>query len=259
MLRSDSEDQPASLAGLEDVPRPAARMSTEWVHDRVREAIIRGDIPAGAPISQVELADALGVSRTPLREALRLLQREGLIEGRVNQRPRVAPVSWSDLEQLYAMRVTLEATAAILTVPRLTPERLDAMRDSLAQFERAGSAGDHEAAGEHHRAFHMDLISGAGDRIGQVIGDLWDHSERYRRLFFITDSAPVSRLESAQREHDEIIRAAAAGDAWLTAELLARHLARTALAIIADRAPEHDPAVIRAALRLILRSEVTRP
>lgn len=251
----DVDEIPPYIKGLDEGSRPAARMNTEWAHDRVREAILRGDMPAGAVVSQVELAEALGVSRTPLREALRLLQREGLIEGRVNQRLLVAPVSWTDLEQLYAMRVSLEATAVMLTVPRIAPPRVEVMRSELERFERAARAGDQEAASGHHRAFHMELIAGAGDRIVQVIGDLWDYSERYRRLFFASDSAPPSRLESAQREHAELVQAASRGEREVAAEVLARHLSSTALAILADKAPEHDPVAIRSALRLISRGE----
>jgi DNA-binding GntR family transcriptional regulator len=230
-------------------------MSTEWAHNRVREAILRGEMPAGAPVSQVELSQALGVSRTPLREALRLLQREGLIEGKVNQQLRVAPVSWCDLEQLYAMRISLEAAAVLSTVPRLDRSRLVVMHDALTAFEDAAAAEDHELASEHHRDFHMEFVAGAGDRVMGLIQDLWDHSERYRRIFFASDSAPPSRLKSAQLEHAQLVEAAETRNGERVAELLARHLARTALAILADKAPEHDPVLIRSALRLTCRSD----
>src|ERR1700743_3766248 len=99
-----------------------ARQSAEYVHRRVREAILEAELPPGETMSQVALAEDLGVSRTPLREALRMLQGEGLIEARPNRRVRVAPMSADDLEQLYAVRVALEAQALRLAIPRMSAE-----------------------------------------------------------------------------------------------------------------------------------------
>src|SRR5215467_264664 len=99
---------------------PAPELSTEVVHDRLRRAILRGEFDPKVPLSQVKLAARLGVSRTPLREALRMLQREGLIDSEPNRRVRVAALSLADLEQLYAARVLIEALAVRLTVPAYT-------------------------------------------------------------------------------------------------------------------------------------------
>src|SRR4051812_49482729 len=98
------------------------RDNVEQVYRRVREAILEGEIAPGATMSQVALADDLGISRTPLREALRMLQTEGLVDAERNRRVRVAPLSPADLEELYVMRVALEAEAIRLAVPRLTAE-----------------------------------------------------------------------------------------------------------------------------------------
>ena len=98
--------------------------NTEDVYERVRNAILDGQLAPGAVMSQVALAEELGISRTPLREALRMLQSEGLVEGEPNRRVRVAPMTASDLEELYVMRVTLEAEALRLSVPRMTSEDL---------------------------------------------------------------------------------------------------------------------------------------
>src|SRR5919198_5195360 len=91
-------------------------LSTELVHERLRDGILRGEFDPRVPISQVQLAARLGVSRTPLREALRMLQREGLIDSEPNRRVRVAELSLADLEQLYASRVVIEALAVRLSV-----------------------------------------------------------------------------------------------------------------------------------------------
>src|SRR5580700_8405381 len=94
--------------------------NAEAVHDELRAAILRNELPAGMILNQVHVAERLGVSRTPLREAFRMLQREGLIEGESNKRMRVAGFSLDGLEDLYAMRILLEGLAIRLTVPQLS-------------------------------------------------------------------------------------------------------------------------------------------
>src|SRR5579871_5310780 len=106
-------------------------LRAEVVHERLRDAILRGELEVGAPMSQVKLAEQLGVSRTPLREAVRMLQHEGLILTERNRRARVAPLSAADVEQLYAQRLVLEALALRLSVPRFAARDLDELRRQL--------------------------------------------------------------------------------------------------------------------------------
>src|SRR6266480_7515632 len=114
----------------------APELSTEVVHDRLRRAILRGEFDPKVPLSQVKLAARLGVSRTPLREALRMLQREGLIDSEPNRRVRVAALSVADLEQLYAARVVIDALTLRLSVPRFSDEDLMEMEQCLRTMER---------------------------------------------------------------------------------------------------------------------------
>src|SRR3954468_9282845 len=101
-----------------------ARQGLDYVHRTIREAILDGKLEPGTTMSQVTLADELGVSRTPLREALRMLQNEGLIESEPNRRVRVSSLSLAGLEELYTIRIPLEVTALRLSVPRMTPEEV---------------------------------------------------------------------------------------------------------------------------------------
>src|ERR1700735_2814313 len=95
-------------------------LNHDSVYDRIRTAILHGELAPGSVMSQVVLADELGVSRTPLREALRILQSEGLVEAEPTRRVRVAPLTAKDLEQLCVMRIALESTALRISIPRLT-------------------------------------------------------------------------------------------------------------------------------------------
>jgi DNA-binding GntR family transcriptional regulator len=221
------------------------RSDAQVVHDRLRQAILRHEVPADQPVSQVQLAKQLGVSRTPLREALRLLEREGLVEARPNRQVRVAPVSPEDLEELYGMRIVLEAFACNVTVPQLSAADLDAMDATLLAMDRFAREEDFEAWDEPHRRFHRLLRCHAGARLERLLDDLTDHAERYRRLNL---SEPRAWSQGAA-EHAAIRDACRDGDAALASERLGTHLSKTALTVLVMLDPERDPVQVRSALR----------
>lgn len=238
--------QENSRAGSEN--QPGNRQNVKRVHELVREAILSGELPAAARLSQVRLAERLGVSRSPLREALRLLEREGLVESEVNHRVRVASFSVSDLEQLYAMRIHLEALGIRLTVPRLSSEDLTRLEENLARMDEFAGAEDYEEWEIPHRAFHAILVSQAGDRLVGTISELYDHAERYRRAFM---HETYQAWDTSIVEHREIFEICRNRDPATTSERLARHYSVTALSVIAALAPEHEPLAVRTALRMV--------
>ena len=203
-------------------------------------------------ISQVQLALKLGVSRTPLREALRMLQREGLVTGETNRMIRVASFSTADVEELYAVRITNEALAIRLTVPIMTAEDDARLEEGLREMARYAAARDIDTWELHHRAFHANLVSGAGVLLRGMLADFSDHAERYRRLYVRSEPRAMS---IGAAEHEAIVEACHARDGARAASELARHLSRTALTSLTQIAPEHEPAQVRTALRAVLGSE----
>src|SRR5260370_28290678 len=135
----------------------------EQVHEQLRRHILCGELEAGETFSQVELAARCSVSRAPLREAVRMLQREGLVISAPNRQVTVAPFSLSDLEQIYGMRVTLEAAAIRASVPLVTPEDLADMQADLARMDHFAAEADYERWEVPHRAFHQALVQHAGE------------------------------------------------------------------------------------------------
>jgi DNA-binding GntR family transcriptional regulator len=210
------------------------------VHDRLRAAILRGELPAGETTSQVTLARDLDVGRTPLREALRMLQREGLVVSEPNRRVRIAALSSSDAEELYVMRIALEAVAVRITVPTLGSSDFAELEGLMAQMDHYNRMGDWRGFRFPHRAFHDRLVSAAGDTI--TIGQLFDHAERYRLAYGATSP---ERWEQRKAEHRAILDAAASGDADLTATRLVAHYAQTAALVFAGLDPDHDLARLR--------------
>ena len=218
------------------------------VHRRVREAILSGELEPGAVLSQVRLANELGVSRTPLREVLRMLQREGLIESERNRRVRVAPFSLPDLDEIYASRIVLEALAIRLTVTALTDDELKEMRQCWEGMRTYAELQDYDRWLPPHLRFHELAVSHAGARLGRNLKLLSDHAERYRRVY--TTRSPQAWAVGLI-DHDNILTACEARDHEGAARALAVHLGRTALSTVALVSPTYDPVKIRAALKMV--------
>jgi DNA-binding GntR family transcriptional regulator len=223
--------------------------STRLTYLRVRRAILEGELAPGDSVSQVRLAATLAVSRTPLREALRLLENEGLVESEYNRRVRVRPVSAADLETLTALRLLAEPLGIRLSVPLLSAAELDAATVALDELDRG--AGDPAAVADAHRRFHLALVAKVDDRLRRHIEDLWDHAQRYRVLY-TADGQDRGRVARAARDHRLILEAARAGDAALCSRRDADHLARTAFAVVTEIDIRHDPRTLRETLRHVL-------
>ena len=216
---------------------------TEDVYERVRAAILDGELAPGAVMSQVALAEELGISRTPLREALRMLQSEGLVEGEPNRRVRVAPMTARDLEELCIMRVTLEAEALRLSVPSMTSEDIARLEGHMAQMAHYADQKDYRRWNAPHERFHRTLTEHAGERVNFVLSQMFDHAERYRRLHI--GQGPGAW---ATPQHRDILDACKAGDRDKAAALLAGHLARTGLEVSELLDPTYAPELLRTAV-----------
>jgi DNA-binding GntR family transcriptional regulator len=222
---------------------------TRLVYERVRREILDGTLEPGRPISQVRLAAELHVSRTPLREALRLLEVEGLVESDYNRRVRARPLTIPDLEALTAMRLISEPFAVSLTVPALGEERLSETRTLMEEMHRAGSEGAGPARlGPMHRRFHFALFEGVEARLRCHVESLWDQAERYRHIYMRAAAGSPTLLLSTKREHELILDAAEEAQARLCARRVAEHIARTALTVIGQVDIGYEPRVVREAL-----------
>jgi DNA-binding GntR family transcriptional regulator len=227
---------------------PGGRDATDVVHADLRRRILSGDIAPGTGLSQARIAKDCLVSRGPVREAFRLLQREGLIEVEVNQRARVTDLSVEEVEHLYALRVSNETLALGLSVPRFSSADLDELDRLVAAVAAAEVRGFDPWEGLHHR-FHMRLVAHAGQRMLSSV-TLWaEHTGRYRKVYVGRDG---SGWTLGAREHAELARLCRERDARTAATLLARHLSRAGLALIASMDPAHEPALLRAAIRQAL-------
>src|SRR3954447_24779332 len=217
-----------------------ARQGLDYVHRTIREAILDGKLEPGTTMSQVMLADELGVSRPPLREALRMLQNEGLIESEPNRRVRVSEVSLADVEELYTIRVPLEVNALRLSMDALAPEDVARLEGYMAEMAHFADQEDYGRWHVPHRAFHEALTDKAGPRYEALLMQLFDHAERYRRIHI-----GRSFSERTAGEHRAILDAVKDGDADASAARLAQHLARSAFTVIDLIDSDYEPTALK--------------
>ncbi len=215
------------------------------LHDRLRQLILDGVYPPGSRLSERELAQTLGVSRTPLREVLRLLGHEGLVETGRYQRARVAPLDPVALDMLYAGRIQLETLGLALTIPCLQEEDFAELDAALSAMRSATTMEEWEAP---HRRLHQLLVAQAGEQLRATMTSYADQSQRYRLILAYRE---IHAQSVSTVEHGRILQACWECNREEAVQLYARHLARTALTVLAHMAPEYEPVAVRTALALV--------
>jgi DNA-binding GntR family transcriptional regulator len=223
--------------------------SVSQIYEELRGLILAGAFGAGARLSQMQLCQDLQVGRTPLREALRMLQQEGLIVAERNQRPRVVSFDAEVIDAHYAELILLSALAAAASIPHLTSSDVEAL-DALFQRMKAASAqSDVEGRNKADVAFHGRINAHATGPLRQTLRRISDAHRLYLRFFTATEVVPQKTIDE---QHEAIIEACKARDAELGAKLIARHFAGAAVALLAQTMPEFEPRLVRAAMRLII-------
>ena len=229
------------------------REGITMVHARLRTLILDGVFPPGSMLSQVKLAEMLGVGRLPLREALRMLQEEGLVEAEHNQRARIPSFDPQVLDALYATRLPLEAVGMYLTVMHMQHRDLEVLAQTLDSMDEAGEHNDSTAMADLHRKYHRLLVQHAGTQLCSTIAGYADRSEYYRRMGFrhVYESDPIKLRETAGAEHRAIFEACRERNADEAVRRLVLHLARTALTLLSLMAPQYHPSALRTALHVV--------
>lgn len=217
------------------------------VHDEIRAAILRCDLAPGSAISQARLAREFGISRTPLREVLRLLEREGLVEAQHNHRFRVSGFSLDDLVQVCASRIALEGLATRQSMRSMSPAAIEAVEQAMKGMAEAAKAGNYEVWQREHRLFHRILNSGGGTRLVTSIEQLTDYVDRYRRIY--SASAPLA-WRAGLRQHERILDAARRFDAEDTSIEVAHHIAEAAFAMVRAVNADQDVSLISQAVQM---------
>lgn len=198
------------------------------VYDRLRRAIVEGRYPPGARLVEQRLAEELDVSRTPVREAVRRLESEGLVVVERNRGAHVRPLSEGEIADLYEVRSRLEAYAAELAAARATAEDLVALRAASASFaEAAAAAGRHRsvaavrALDEANARFHAALHAASGHaRIRQLVAGAVDAPLVFQAL----QRFDPQELARSVMFHQLIVEAVEAGESARAGRLMTEHV-----------------------------------
>lgn len=202
---------------------------TDMALEALREKILRGEYPEGAPLRQDALAADLGVSRIPVREALRQLEAEGLVAFSPHCGAVVSSLSLDEIEELFDMRGILEAHLIKVAIPRMTKEVISRAEAILDAYEAAFARRDIAEWGALNWRFHSTLLS-AADRpltLG-VLSNLHNQSDRYMRM----QLALTHGEDRAIGEHRAILAAAKARDIEGASKLLHNHVITAGQALI---------------------------
>ena len=181
------------------------KTASNWLFQELRAAIIRGDYRAGEPIRQDAVADAYSVSRMPVREAMRLLEAEGLVEQVPHRGAVVADLDADDARELFEVRAALE----VLGIRRSFPMLNDAHIKNIENAYRALTKAKRGEVIDRHREFHLTLYSAAGARLRKLIAEQLDAAQRYHLRFGRNDMV-VSKEDD--EGHQALVKAAREGD-----------------------------------------------
>jgi DNA-binding GntR family transcriptional regulator len=204
-------------------PADLFETKSDYAYRQVRDRILSGELQPGVVIQQRDLASRIGISTTPLREALRRLKSEGLVELDAHRDARISPLRAEEARDLLELRKSLDPLAAGLAAQRRTNADIQAIRATHAVLEPLPT---HPAIGQlvAHRDFHAAIYRAShNDLLIESLEGLWDKADRYRRLALQTDRGQTARDQKA-KEHQLLVDLIATGDSDGAANVMRAHI-----------------------------------
>ena len=196
---------------------------SDFAYRRVRELILSGQLEPGAVINQATLAREIGISTTPLREALRRLKQQGLVELDAHRDARVTPLDAEEARDLLEVRRSLDPLAASLAAERRTKQDIAEIRASLVGLVTLPSNPTVEQLVAHRR-FHSAIYRASHNALLiDTLDGLWDTADRYRRHGLQVERSAEERALKEQ-EHGLLLEAIVEGDAETAAEVMRAHI-----------------------------------
>ncbi|UCZ88271.1 GntR family transcriptional regulator [Gordonia sp. WA4-43] len=196
----------------------------DYAYAELQRRILTGVLPAGAVIPQAKLAAEIGVSTTPLREAIRRLSAEGMVELEAHRDARVTPVSADEARHLYQVRENLDPLAAALAARTRTAADIAAISNAFDRLSPIASASDVEAL-VRHREFHRAVYRASGNPVLiDILERLWDKADRYRVIGLSHRGDSPDDRSRVTAEHQAIMEAVADGDAERAEALMREHI-----------------------------------
>lgn len=205
-------------------PMMESRPIREIAYEVLKKAIITGEIPAGERIVETEYADRLHISRTPLREALRKLERDGLVEYVMRRGVVVRAFTIEDVREIYTIRNALEMLTLPSIIENATEDDIQHLRDKLTEMDKLQEKDDVEGLSPLARDFHWQLTSiSQQKRILRVI----EGQDEYIRRFSAMSIRQEKRRTAAHQEHHLLVDYIEARDLERFTELTKKHIERS--------------------------------
>jgi DNA-binding GntR family transcriptional regulator len=193
------------------------------VADELRRAILHGAYPPGTRLRQEELANQYGASRVPVREALRILESDGLVTTVANAGAWIARLSLDECVELYQVRERIEPLLLRYSLPQLDSAQIDRLAELAEEMQRTD---DVETFLELDRRFHLGSYAGAGTTfLGPTVERLWNTTQHYRRAFTRLMDEDSQRI--VHDEHHMLVSAIREGDSDEAERVLLGHIRRT--------------------------------
>lgn len=202
-----------------------AHSLTSAVHAEIERLILAGDLVPGAKLTEALLAERLGVSRGPIREAFRILEEAGLVRQEKNRGVFVRSIAPDEAAEIYDLRAMLEESAGRQLAERITPEQLRTLRTLVEQMERVVRDGHDPGAGDRYHllnlGFHETLVDLVGNR---KLSALYRRLVKELSLLRRVNLAGGRQMPASASEHRGILKAIAAGDAEAAGHALRAHV-----------------------------------
>ena len=199
------------------------------VFQTLRQAILKGELKPGERLMEIKLAETLGVSRTPIREAIRKLELEGLVIMIPRKGAAVANITEKDTKDVLEVRRTLEMFAVEVACDRITKEQLAALKEAAKAFEASKGSNDLMRIAETDMHFHEIIYEAThNERLVQMLNNLRENMYRYR-IEYLKDS---NYYDGLVREHKAILEAIESGDKEKAGIYMKNHIENQQLAVI---------------------------
>lgn len=203
---------------------PVALTKSDYAYDELRRRILTGQIPPGSVFSQTTLAREFGVSTTPLREALRRLAAEGMVQLDSHRDARVTPLTADEARNLYIIRENLDPLAAALGASSRTRNDISSIETALNRLTPLSDSTNLDAMGAH-RDFHRAIYrSSHNPLLIGILESLWDKADQYRLIGLQSQKDSAKDKARVQEEHLQIAEAVIAGEADRAREVMQRHV-----------------------------------
>ena len=199
------------------------------VFKTLRQGILTGELKPGERLMEIHLANKLGVSRTPIREAIRKLELEGLVTMIPRRGAEVAQITEKSMKDVLEVRKVLDNLSVELACDRITEEEKEKLQNACKDFEEAVKTGDFSMIAKTDVAFHDIIVAATRNiRLSQMVNNLAEQMYRYR-FEYIKDSSQHSRLV---KEHEEICQGIINGDSGKALAAIEAHIDNQEIAVL---------------------------